>query len=267
MVDRYSESKIYKLLCTDGYYYIGSTINKLAYRFNNHKQASKDPGGSRAYQHINNIGWDNVKIELIQDYPCASNRQLKEREDYHIQQAKTACDLLCLNLNRAFVSAEERKVHMQEYYENNKEKIINQHREYVEQNKDAIQEYKAHYRQAKADEIRQYNKEYVAANEEAVKERKREYNEANREKIAEKYKTYVEEHKEKVQSYKNEWARNKRALTAEERMQKKKETTEAAKAAREETITCACGGTYQPYRKSRHDENKKHTAYIATLIT
>jgi hypothetical protein len=31
-----------------------------------------------------------------------------------------------------------------------------------------------------------------------------------------------------------------------------------------EVHTCECGGTYQLYRKSRHDTSKKHTDFIKT---
>lgn len=41
MSNKYNNSKIYKLICDDGHYYIGSTTQKLNHRFNNHKTLSK----------------------------------------------------------------------------------------------------------------------------------------------------------------------------------------------------------------------------------
>lgn len=267
MADRYSTGKIYKLQCNDGHYYIGSTISKLAYRLNNHKQASKIPGGSRVYQHINTIGFNNVKIILLEDYACRSSSELKAREDYHIQQAKDACDIMCLNLNRAFVSAEERKETMKDNYENNKEERLAYAKEYRDSNKEKIAEYKSFYRQAKADKIREYNHKYVAANVETVRERKKQYNAKNKEKMAAYFKQYAAEHKDKIDAYKNEWSRRKRAEGREDRVAKRQLATAAAEAARREILTCECGGTYQPYRKSRHEESKRHIKYLTSAKT
>lgn len=33
----------------------------------------------------------------------------------------------------------------------------------------------------------------------------------------------------------------------------------------EEIITCECGGSYQPYSKSRHDSSKKHQKFISLV--
>ena len=63
MTNSYDNGKIYKLICDDDHYYIGSTTQKLNHRFNNHKTSAKT-GTSKAYTYINSIGWDKVKIEL-----------------------------------------------------------------------------------------------------------------------------------------------------------------------------------------------------------
>ena len=61
----YNTGKIYKLLCDDDHYYYGSTITTLINRFYNHKSSSKLMT-SKLYKHINNIGWDKVKILLVE---------------------------------------------------------------------------------------------------------------------------------------------------------------------------------------------------------
>lgn len=103
---KYEYGKIYRLVCNDGYYYIGSTRDKLNHRFNKHIQASKTET-SKVYQHINNIGRENVKIELIEEYPCASKKELNERENFYIKQYKN--DELCLNCIQPHTTKEERK--------------------------------------------------------------------------------------------------------------------------------------------------------------
>lgn len=265
MENRYANGKIYKLQCKDGHYYIGSTISKLSFRLNNHKQASTKPNGSRAYEYINNIGWDNVVIELIEMFPCNSNSELKQREDTYIQKAKQDANLLCLNLHRAYVSADERKENMKNYYNNNKEIIINQHRDYVIENKERIKEYKAMYRQQKAEHIAKYNKEYVELNKEAVKERRKRYYQENKEQITAKNLEYVKTHKEAANARKNAWQKAKYAAGKEERERLRSQRKAETAAREKETIQCGCGGKYQQFHKNRHFKSKMHTVWDSTI--
>jgi predicted GIY-YIG superfamily endonuclease len=100
----YSKSKIYKLQCDDGYYYIGSTCNDLRKRFWLHKADSKRRNYP-VYQHINNE-WNKVRIVLIEDYCCENKEQLVRKEDEHIRNNQT--DTFCLNSNRAYLTQHER---------------------------------------------------------------------------------------------------------------------------------------------------------------
>ncbi len=205
MANKYENGKIYKLICDNGYYYIGSTIQKLNLRFNHHKGSAKT-GTSTVYNYINNIGWDKVKIELIEDFPCSIKSELNKREDYYINLSKN--DELCLNFNRAYVSDEERKENMKAYYEKNKETIIQNHREYNEKNKDKVDAYHAQYRLENAKKRREYSKQYAQEHPEQVREAKKKYNQENKEKIkAQKAiynKLYYQKRKEKIKSEKDE---------------------------------------------------------------
>lgn len=91
----YEKAKIYKLQCDDGYYYIGSTCNTLAKRFSGHKY-SKD--NTRKNKHLNEVGWERVKIILIEEFPCETKEQLHRREDELICERMN--DEYCLNRNR-----------------------------------------------------------------------------------------------------------------------------------------------------------------------
>jgi predicted GIY-YIG superfamily endonuclease len=75
MSNIYNNGKIYKLVCEDGCYYIGSTIQKLNHKFNSHKKSSKKVV-CRVYEHINIIGWDKVQIELVENYSCNNKQYL-----------------------------------------------------------------------------------------------------------------------------------------------------------------------------------------------
>jgi hypothetical protein len=269
MTTIYDNGKIYKLVCDDEHYYIGSTILKLNLRFNSHKATSKrEDATSRVYKHINEIGWDKVKIELIEIYPCDSKKELTEREDHYIQIAKD--DHLCLNFNRAHVSPEEKLETMKKYYEENKEKIIAQHKEYIEENKEKVDAYHAEYRKGHAEERREYSKKYAEEHPEWVKTSRKAKYEKNKAKELEQSKKYKEEHKEKIAEQKLAWQRKKRAEYLEthaEEIAKKKEEKQKKKEERiakeREIVKCECGGSYQQYQKKRHMESKKHKSFVS----
>jgi predicted GIY-YIG superfamily endonuclease len=96
MENKYEEGKIYRLVCEDGHYYIGSTIQSLTDRFKNHKTLSKQ-GVNKVYEYINDIGWENMTIELLEDYPCQNKKELSARENTLAKNAKE--DPLCLNFH------------------------------------------------------------------------------------------------------------------------------------------------------------------------
>jgi hypothetical protein len=46
-------------------------------------------------------------MQLVEDYPCETNQQLRDKEDEYITKSKD--DPLCLNVNRAYVSEDNYK--------------------------------------------------------------------------------------------------------------------------------------------------------------
>jgi hypothetical protein len=271
METKYNNGKIYKLVCDDGSYYIGSTIQKLNLRFNHHKEAAKT-GTSVVYTYINSIGWDNVKIELIEDYPCTVKSDLNKREEYYIDKSKS--DNLCLNVKRAYLSEEKRKEIVQKYYEKHKEEIIENHREYNELNREKVDAYQAQYRLDNAEKRREYTRQYALNHPEQIKEANKKYNEENKEKLAEYWKEYAkrDENKDRIRENKRRSALKIKEQNADkiakEREEKKKtrEEQKQARIAHDRTIIqCSCGGSYQTYKKKRHEENKKHQKYLSSI--
>lgn len=269
MTNIYNNGKIYKLLCDDGHYYIGSTTQKLNHRFNNHKTSAKT-GTSKAYTYINSIGWDKVKIELIEDYPCTIKSELNEREEYYISQSKS--DELCLNINSALLTEEKRKENMKKYYEEHKEEIIEKHRDYIEENREKVNEYQAQYRLDNAEKRREYSRQYALEHPEEIKEAKKKYNEENKEKINEYWREYnnKDENKERIKQIKQKSAQKIKEQNADkiakEREEKRKarEEQKQARIVHDRTIIkCSCGGSYQNYHKKRHEESKKHQKFLS----
>ena len=72
---------------------------------------------------------------------------------------------------------------------------------------------------------------------------------------------------------KRAWAKKKKEENADqiqlEREEKKKikQNKSQERIAHDNEIhLCDCGGTYQSYRKQRHDSSKKHVAYMDSLV-
>lgn len=119
----YSSSKIYKLVCSTGYYYIGSTTERLlCRRMANHRGDSKKPQyqSNKVYSYINSIGWDNVNIVLLETVSCNDKDELKMKENVYIINAEK--DPMCLNHNRAHLTDEERIIRRKQWKEEYKSK-------------------------------------------------------------------------------------------------------------------------------------------------
>lgn len=297
--NKYQTGKIYSLICDDGHYYIGSTISDLECRLSNHKYLSKKNKNRNVYKHINNIGWENVIIELVENYPCNTKTELNNREDYYIKEAKDNNDEFCLNINRALVLQEEKKENMKIYYENNKNIILersqkyrNEHREeikeyfkqhnikradkkieymknYAIENKDKVIESRKKYYENNKDKVIKKNKEYVEKNREIVKERKKIWAEKNKEQIREKSKIKREENKEKIQEKGKQYYEENKELILQkfkEYREKNKETLNIKqaeyRAKRKEKIICDCGATHTLLTKAKHLKTKKHINYL-----
>ena len=94
-MNRYNNGKIYKLVnSVDSEIYIGSTCMPLAKRKSGHKGFSKRNPNRRVYQHLNQVGWRNVRIILIEEVQAQNKDQLLSREQHYI-------DLLQPSLNSA----------------------------------------------------------------------------------------------------------------------------------------------------------------------
>jgi group I intron endonuclease len=87
-MNNYEHGKIYKLVNTvDDDIYVGSTHHPLVKRLSLHKSHAKCKK-SKVYRHLNEVGMENVQIELLEEYPCTSKKELESRERYWIETLK-----------------------------------------------------------------------------------------------------------------------------------------------------------------------------------
>jgi hypothetical protein len=119
----YQKGKIYKLWSPQGdEIYIGSTIQLLHIRKSHHKNKS-----SLCQSKILFEKYDDVRIELLEEYPCNSKDELQKKEGEYIRNND------CVNKK---IPCRTKK----EYYEDNKEEKKKIASKYREDNKEKIKE-------------------------------------------------------------------------------------------------------------------------------
>jgi len=170
--NRYSNAKIYRLVnSVDSEEYVGSTCGKLSKRKSDHKTDAKRKPSRRVYQHLNEVGWDNVDIVLVEEYPCENKNQLERRERHWIETLKPSLNM--------YVPTRT----LQEYNADNASKFSEIKAKYYADNAENIRERVAKYYAENATKVREYQKKYNTENADKVRERQAKYREANREVI------------------------------------------------------------------------------------
>ena len=131
----YQNSKIYKLTCNDPelVYYGATTKKYLCHRLSGHKY-----GLDCKSKLLFEAG--DVKIELIENFPCNDKNELNAREAFYIRNNK------CVN---KYIPGRTDK----EYREENKEKLLKQIKKLYEENKEKYNEKKREYYEENKEEI------------------------------------------------------------------------------------------------------------------
>ena len=131
----YKNGKIYKITnCIDDEVYIGSTTQTLTQRWWEHKSRTKnnDKNHYKIYQHMINLGIDKFSISLVENYPCTNKTELNCREGVLTRQLST--------LHSRIEGRTD-----QEYYYDNKDKLLENKKLYFENNREHISDYKKEY--------------------------------------------------------------------------------------------------------------------------
>ena len=119
-MNKYRNSKIYKIVNShNDEIYVGSTCNELRWRWAAHKQdGQKQINGTREtnyelYNAFSELGVENFRIILVENWPCNSKDELRMREDHWIQILKPA-----YNMRRAYRTVDQLKDYRKQYYKN-----------------------------------------------------------------------------------------------------------------------------------------------------
>lgn len=138
-MNKYQNAKIYKIVSNvSPVLYYGSTCEKLSSRLAKHRASYKayEKGTSNYVSSFELLKLDHYDIILVEAYPCDNKEALHARERHYIE------NFVCVNKripNRGADPAVRNELG-KEYYEKNKQSILNKQKEYRLKNKDAISE-------------------------------------------------------------------------------------------------------------------------------
>jgi len=230
----YSDTIIYKICCKDPTItdiYIGHTTNFIQ-RKNSHKTLSANEFDKKYNRYVyhfirQNGGWDNWTMLQIEKQNFDNKRQAEAREHYWIKHLNAS-----LNSNKPYAMCKEDPYkYKHEWYEENKDEILEKVKQNYEQNKDHKIKYQKQYAEVHKEEISEKQKEYREKNKEKLKEQKKEYRETHKEEASKAHKEWRETNKEKLKEQKSQ------------------------------IINCECGSQYTFGNKHRHLQSKVHINY------
>jgi hypothetical protein len=264
----YLNTVIYKIYCKDENItdiYMGHTTS-FYQRQRTHK-SNCNTESCKGYNYNiykiirQNGGWDNWNMVIIENYPCDSVEEARDRERYWIEKESSTLNVTIPNRNKKEYSQIYRLIHKEEiaqkakeyrennkdkinvYLESNKEKIAFQKQDWYEEKKDYILEKaKQHYEENKEKKI-DYQTQYAQQHKEQITDYQKQYREVNKEKLAEQKKIYREANKKTARLKQKEWKEANK-----EKLQHK----------RAQIIVCECGHSYTFCNKNRHLQSKLH---------
>jgi hypothetical protein len=145
----YENTVIYKIVCNDltiTDLYVGNTTNftkrKGQHKYNCINEKSKSYN-FKIYKAIRESGgWENWTMIEIEKYPCNDGNEARSRERHYYEVLKC-------NLNIQIPMRTQ-----SEYYQNNKQKIIDKTHQYAEENKQKLKERKIKYRDTNNETIK-----------------------------------------------------------------------------------------------------------------
>ena len=201
----YGNGKIY---CIRNYIndkiYIGSTCQSLSKRMAYHRQdcMKSNRHNTLIYKMMFDLGRDNFYIELLEECPCDNLNQLTRREGELIRELKSS-----LNHVVAGRTVEEYKVECADKIK--KSKAISD-RKYADKNGAKIKEYQSEYYQKNRERILENVSKNREEQKEIIKQRNKEHYQRNREKILERVKAYRDNNREKILPKQREYNQKKK---------------------------------------------------------
>ena len=147
MDPKYKNGKIYEITSNNNnMIYVGSCTISLKHRLIDHKRQKCSS------KYILECG--DYNINLIQEYSCNNNKELRIREQYWIDKYRKEGKNV-VNEQNAYTSKLQRQEKQNEYQKNNRSKYREKDKKYYEKNQEYYKEYRANNRETR----KEYDKE------------------------------------------------------------------------------------------------------------
>lgn len=181
---------VYQHVTPDGMYYFGTTQN-VKQRWSENGLRYKE---TTLYPYIEKYGWDGIQHQVL--FKDQTKKNAIWIEDFLIQTGWE--DGVCINKHRSGNVSKEDGYHnniCKQYYEQNRDKLLERQKQYYEQNRDKVKQ----YREDNKDKIMEQRKQYREKNRDKLLEQQKQYREQNRDKLLEYQKQYRRRKKESKQ--------------------------------------------------------------------
>ena len=121
----YTKTIIYKIYCKDkhvDFLYINSTTDFVKRKYNHKRDLELNPQYLLSSTINDNGGWNNWKIEIIEEYSCNSRKEANDREQYWynklncsklIEKQPSISELDCIYCKKHFSRKDNLKRHLQ----------------------------------------------------------------------------------------------------------------------------------------------------------
>jgi hypothetical protein len=260
----YANGKIYSLRSfqTENIY-IGSTTQPLKTRLSKHKNDFKrwQEGNLSLITSYEILKFDDCYIELICECPCENKEQLQKKE------GETIREMDCVN--KCIPGRTDR-----EYYEDNREHLLEQKKQYAEEHKEEIAEYQKQYAEEHKEELAEYHANYYQEHKEEHSKNCKEWREKNKEHLKEYNKKRYETPERKAQLktrskiyYTCELCNKEVALCKKARHETTKEhlsnmSEYIPPPLKPDQEECECGSRYRKVGRGKHLTTKKHKKWL-----
>ena len=167
---------IYKIFDnTNGNIYYGSTTVTISKRMTGHRSKYKEwvAGNARKCKSYDILKNGDYSYSLVEQVEYEDKGELLQRERWYIENNE------CVNKNIPTRSQDEKieyhKEYNKEYYQQNREGLLENVMEYRQKNREIINEKRKQYREKNWEEISKKKKEYNQKNRERINEQKKEH--------------------------------------------------------------------------------------------
>ena len=270
-MNNYQEAKIYKVVNRlNSEIYVGSSTVDLEQRMIKHRcEAKQRPYLSKFYTYMNELGIDNFEIELIEEFPCECQEELRRREGEIIQEIGT--------LNQR-VAGRTTAEYGKEYSKNNRDKINKRRNERRQENPEKTKEERkrdgALYRQRHPEQIKEWHTTKIDCDCGGKYTLSHKAEHMNSKKHLQFLGTYNEEEYKQSKRYtqmKNQYDKYKDTLDEDKMKEHKKKSYEKHKDKYSETskerMICQCGADICKGAYLRHCKSNFHQNFLNNNIT